>query len=256
MAIPQWIPWIITALVLAFLEWRRQRKTPAASPALEIQEKVVELQTDPDSPISFGRKSLWIAVPASSSERVAQVLGLSDVQPANWRSGFSAAYAYPSSYVFVTPPIRGWVLAVGSGIPDPSDPAILQNWRSAMAALSQAFGRAQFFASHRGSSYSAWARYTGGAEERLFAWADEPIHDLGSPLPEEREVLARLPDPLAADEDPNYWSREDLRGPDEDDVLGIAAAWSLDPSRFDESDELTALGLVGKNPPTHSRPDA
>jgi hypothetical protein len=254
--IPQWVPWLITALVLAFLEWRRRRKTPAPSPALEIQERVVDLETNADSPVSFGRKNLWIAVPASNSEHVAQVLGLADVQPANWRSGFLAAYAHPSSYVFITPPIRGWVLAVGSGIPDPSDPAILQNWRSAMAALSQAFGRAQFFASHRGSSYSAWARYSGGGEERLFAWADEPIHDLGSPLPEEREVLARLPDPVAADEDPDYWSREDLRGPDEDDVFGIAAAWSVDPSTFDESAKSTALGLVGKNPSAHPRPAA
>lgn len=255
MDIPQWVPWLITALVLASLEWRRRRKTHAA-PALEIQDKVVNLETDPDSPVSFGRKNLWIAVPASNSERVAQVLGLADVQPANWRSGFLAAYAYPSSYVFVTPPVRGWVLAVGSGIPDPGDPALLQNWRSAMAALSQAFGRAQFFASHRGSSYSAWSRYAGGREERLFAWAGEPIHDLGSPLPEEREILARLPNPVAADEDPDDRSGEDLRGPDEDDVFSIAAAWSVDPSAFDHSDGPTALGLVGKNPSARSRPDA
>ena len=256
MDIPNWFPWVVTALALAFLEWRRRRKAPAPSPAMEIQEKVIALETDPDSPVSFGRKNLWIAAPASSSERVAQVLRLVDVQPANWRSGFVAAYAYPSSYVFVTPPVHGWVLAVGSGIPDPSDPAILQNWRSVMAALSQAFGRAQFFASHRGSSYSAWARYTNGSEERLFAWADEPIHDLGSPLPEELEILARLPDPVAAEEDPEYWSREDLRGPDEDDVFRIAAAWSVDPSTLDQSHAPTALGLVGKDPSAHSRPDA
>jgi len=210
-------------------------------------EVSVEIEAEPDSAIAFGRKNLWIAVSATSTESVARALGLVDTQPCNWRSGFRAAYAYPSSYVFVTPPVRGWVLAVGCGIPDPGDPSLLPHWRALMNTLSTAFGRAQFFASHRGSGYSAWARYTEGVEERLFAHADDLLHNVGTPLPEELDVLAHLPDPSAAEEDPGYWDREDLRAPDEDDVFRMASAWSVDPMTLDHAFQQPTAGVVGRN---------
>jgi hypothetical protein len=44
---------------------------------------------------------------------------------------------------------------------------------------------------------------------------------------------------------PGYWQRKDLRFPDEDCVLKIAAKWSVDPSKLSETGLTASLGLLG-----------
>src|SRR5215204_1501270 len=114
--------------------------------------KSAKVDSTPDKPIGFGRKNQWIAAKCDASRTLADALQLKEIQPANWKSGFIAAYGYPRALVFVTPPLNGWVLAVG-GLPDPSDPSALATWRQLMARVSLQFGEAQFFATHRVSSY-------------------------------------------------------------------------------------------------------
>jgi|SRR6185369_815056 len=232
---------ILILIVLAL------RKRPMR-PAEPRPPKVVEIHAEPDQPRGFGYKCAWVAVPSSDSRAVAEGLGLREIQLSGWSSGLEAAYAYPSSYVFVTPPLSGWTLAVGVGLPDPSDRDVLSRWRATMTTLSQRFGEAQYFASHRVSSYAAWALYSAGTERRLFAWADETIYNFGEPLPEEADLMRHLPGPAAAEGDPDYWDREDLQTPEEDDVIRLAAALSFDPSTIDSLDLPASTGLVGKFP--------
>jgi hypothetical protein len=209
---------------------------------------MIEIHGEPDEPLGFGPKCFWIAAPAPDARSLAEALGLEELRASGWKSGFQVIYQYPSGFVFVTPPVAGWVLAAGAGLPDPGDPALLPRWRSLMASVSQRFGEAQFFASHRGSNYSAWARYCDGAERRLFAYADDPIYDIGEPLPEEADLISHLPDPDAAEADPDYWSREDLRTPEEEDVLRLAGAWSVSPETLDSLNLPASTGLVGRMP--------
>ncbi len=239
---------MVVVIVVAVLEWRRRRRVLkiAALLAVRLSPEPLQISAEPDLPISFGRKNHWIAAPTESSAAVATVLGLCDVEACNWHSGFVAAYAYPNDRVFVTPPLNGWVLAVGTGLPDPSDPALLPAWRALLARASQLFGQAYFFASHRGSSYSAWARYRNGNEERLFAFADETIHNVGLPSAEEQEIIARLPDPSLAENDPDYRERDDFRPPDEADVFRLASAWSIDPSTLEDEGLGPSAGLTGR----------
>jgi hypothetical protein len=207
----------------------------------------VEISAAPDTPIDFGRKTMWLAVPTDDAAGVVQSLGLSEAQPSNWQTGFAAAYTYPSDYVFVTSPVQGWIFALGTGLPDPSDSTVFRHWQSLLESLSARFGRALFFASHRVSSYSAWAVFQSGRQLRLFAYADQIIHNAGTPLPEEAELMAHLLDPdspEAASE--NYWDREDLRTPDEDDVLRLAAAWSVDPSSLESLEVPPSVGTIGR----------
>lgn len=257
MDLPSWYPTVIAALGVTLLFWRRwireEQERAANQPS---KRKVVEIRDDPDKPIAFGAKSSWIATRAPDAEALAAALGLVETQPCNWASGFLASRAYPSDYVFVTPRIGDWVLATGIGLPEPSNPS-LDDWRSLMARVSRHFGEAQYFASHRVSSYSAWSLYDKGRETRLFACADDPIHNLGEPLPEEADLMAHLPNLEEADEDSGYWDREDLRVPQEEDVLRLAAAWSFDPSTLDSLDLPPSLGLVGRwAPDTSAEPES
>jgi hypothetical protein len=239
----------VLALVLVGLaRHRRQRPgrgTPTPPPRLE--PKVVETRDDPDEPIPFGPKSLWVAARAPSAQALAEALELDDLRASNWSSGLAAAEAYPSHCVFVTPPIRGWILAVGVGLPDPGDSALLPRWRSLMSAVSQRFGEAWFFGNHRISSYSVWACYVAGRERRLFAYADgQLIYDFGEPLAEEVNLVRRRRDLTTAGSDRERGGA--VFEPDEDDVLRLAGACTIDPSTIDPLDTPPGVGLVGEMP--------
>jgi hypothetical protein len=207
--------------------------------------KSATFEFTPDKPIGFGRKNQWIAAKCDASKDLADALQLQEVQPANWRSGHRAAYGYPKALVFITPPLNGWILAVG-GLPDPSDPSALATWRTLMTRVSLQFGEAQFFATHRVCSYTAWGRYIKGDEKRLFANGDVPLYNFGKAFADEAELLTHFFDPASPEaSNESYWSREDLHFPDEDDVFKLAQAWSIDPSELESKDLPPSCGLVG-----------
>jgi hypothetical protein len=67
----------------------------------------------PDGPQSFGYKVNWFALKTSDAAAVLETLELGETTPANWESGLAAVYG-DDPWVFVSPPIRGWILAVWS----------------------------------------------------------------------------------------------------------------------------------------------
>jgi hypothetical protein len=206
----------------------------------------VEIRTEPDHPVGFGRKNAWIAVKGVETSALADALALRDIQPANWCSGVAAAYAYPSDLIFVTPQVDGWVLAVGPLL-DPGATDKLPRWRQMMSRISSLHGEAWIFATHRIVNYTAWGCYRDGMERRLFAHADELIINIGDAFPEEVELIENLPDPSSAEaQEEGYWEREDLRSPDEDDVLRLAGVWSIDPSDLDSANYPVGVGVVGR----------
>lgn len=111
--------------------------------------------------------------------------------------------------VFVTPPVDGWILVV---LADGLDPDL--------AALSHRFGEAQFFGSHRVSDYYEWQRWVDGAPVRRLRYAD------GEADPDDGET--------------------DLDEIDEETVLDVARAWSVDPTTLSERSELPDEGLLGR----------
>jgi hypothetical protein len=57
----------------------------------------------PDSPEGFGFKSSWFAVKTQEPKRVAEILGLADLQRANWASGITANTAGPDEKAGLIP---------------------------------------------------------------------------------------------------------------------------------------------------------
>jgi len=209
-----------------------------------VQGSVVNARTTgsgksvkPDNPVGFGWKCQWLAVPSSDTRAVATAIGLDRIKTSNWRTGLEAAHALDAGSVFVTPPIHGWVLAVGWGLPGTKWMRTRYVREELMTSLSIRFGEAQYYASHRGSGAVEWARYIKGREMRVFAYGDGQIsHDRGQPYPEEAGLV---PTPATSEDEGQYW------GPDEDDVLRIAAAWSLDPSQLDQAGLPPSVGVLG-----------
>lgn len=179
----------------------------------------------PDAPQGFGYKTAWFAVRTDDPHAVAQALRLRDVRPTTWSDGVESAY---TGHVFITPPIGGWVLAAGRSFaplgraPEPC--------LAALRELSQRFGDAQYFATHRVVELCAWARAREGELQRAYCFTGETgetMWDEGARLDGEPEI------------DPEDW-------PGEEDVMALAGRWSLDPTTIGALHLPPSLGLTGR----------
>lgn len=191
-------------------------------------------------PEPFGYKTAWFAIPSDNPTAVAAAIELQSARPVNWRYGVRHAYEYDEHQIFVSPPVSGWILVVGTPVVwEADDHAITR-----MVELSHPFGETQLFGSVRTSDSYLWARARNGKLLRLFYEGDGNRRVEGEPT--EAEKAFQFFDPSSPEsEQPGYWERNDLRYVDETCVLEIAGKWSVDPSRLDQMNLAPALGLLG-----------
>jgi hypothetical protein len=69
-------------------------------------------------PLLFDFPSRWLAVKSATPQAVQSALGLHNPTPCSWDQGLARSQDLK---LFVSPPINGWVLVAGLGLPDPSD---------------------------------------------------------------------------------------------------------------------------------------
>lgn len=186
-------------------------------------------------PVSFGYKSMWIAVRAADPAVVADTLRLSGVRTVGWQAGISEVQQSegPSAPVFLTPAVDGWVLGVAgaSGIDDID-----------LALLSRKFGEAQRFGTHRVSEYHEWQRWTDGEPLRRYVYVGDQKEielDDGEPAAAEASIARR------SDLDGDW---DELVFADEETVLAVAREWSIDPRSLASRGDLPGQGLLGYLP--------
>jgi hypothetical protein len=143
--------------------------------------------------------------------------------------------------------------------------------------LTALFSEVQFFCSYRVVGYVAWVRARKGEPPRAFAFCDDVLVNLGEQSREEAKLgFADLSSlfPAAAtdrifelaqarDEEEDRLvaaglSRKDASArvrqsgrhslPDEEDVVDLAALWSIDPTRLEEQEHSPGLGIAGLLP--------
>ena len=221
-------------------------RTPHAAP--------LDLDTNRDQPISFGYKNAWLAIKTDDTARVAEALGLAEVQPANWRTGLHTSYEQYETHVFVTPPVEDWVFVVGIALPDIGDSERPDKCTPLLENLGQTFDPVSFFGTHRVVGFHAWARVDQGMVSRAYAYLGErgeTIWDRGQKTKEEHALgFDFFADRIPEGQGEEYWDREDLTYPDENDVMKIADAWSFNPLSIGEKKSPDSVGLVGKVPTT------
>jgi len=173
--------------------------------------------------VGFGAKQAWLAVRDGEPAAVLAALGLRDLGEVPWRAGVDLAYL-SDDRVAVTPPLPGagnsrWTLAVGRWLLRPA--TVLD-----ITELSGVLGtEVQFFATHRVTELHRWQRSVAGEPVRAFGYVGqtgEVTSWLGDPDP--AELGAGLPAGL--DEETTVLVSEQ-------DVLKVAGAWSIDPTRLD-----------------------
>jgi hypothetical protein len=173
--------------------------------------------------VGFGHKQGWLAVRDGEPGKVLAALGGHSLATTSWRVGIDRAYTN-DDLVVATPPLPGaggsaWTLVCGRYF------LVNEQWVE-VAELSAAVGaEVQFFATYRVSELHRWARAVDGRTVRSLRYLGETgeVTDWHGD-PDAAELAIGLP----ARHDPE---RDVLVG--EDDVLRLAAAWSVDPTSLD-----------------------
>jgi hypothetical protein len=213
-----------------------------------------KLDSTPDKPLGFGYKNAWIAIKADDPEKVAKALKISELRIANWRSGLAIADDYYLSHVFISPVIKGWVFVIGLALPSSGDSCHEEKCLPFLEEIGQTFDAVFFFCTHRIVEYHAWARVDKGKISRAYAYLGErgeSIWNIGEKTIEEQNLKFKFfADEPHEGEGDDYWKREDLTFPDEDDVIKIAEAWTLNPLEFEEMRLPISTGFVGHIPTT------
>jgi hypothetical protein len=164
----------------------------------------------------------WMAVRANSVREVRQALALSDVTPCSIEDGLAGNHRQA---LFLAPPVNGWVLVTGPGIPDPAED--IDEVYHLLRALSVRLGSAQFFCFNQVLGHHGWAWARGGGVVRAFAWAGVTLWNEGEPTPAEKTFRMRCPD--YTDPAPqSAMARESILS-NLDKVPILAARWSVDP---------------------------
>ena len=173
--------------------------------------------------VGFGGKQAWLAVRDGDPASVIAALGLRDLGEVPWRDGVDLAYL-TDDRIAVTPPLPGaggtrWALAVGRWLLRPSTVVDVTGLSADLDT------EVQFFATHRVTELHRWQRSVSGEPVRSFGYVGqtgEVTSWAGDPDP--AELDAGLP--AALDEDTTVLVAER-------DVLKVAGAWSIDPTRLD-----------------------
>ena len=200
------------------------------------------IEIKPDKPVGFGYKNQWYAIHTTDQEAVARALNLKRVRKSNWRKGIQYGYTKGK---FIAPEIDGWILVLGFDTQSSETEFI----RDQLIRLSKEFGECQIFQTHRVVEAHLWGKAINGKIERLYGFIGESGENIvveGDPtLIEKKYNLVNTFSEEAKKE--GYWDREDIYYPNEETVMEIAEAWSINPTKIEEFNNINGLGLIGKS---------
>ncbi len=185
------------------------------------------------------RPALWMAVRATDPKTVQAALGLNQPIPCSWTEGMTGERSF-----FIGPPVNGWIIVTGSGLPNPS--CDVDECFRFLARISGQLGQVQLFHADRILHHHAWARAESGGVTRAYAWAGETIWNQGAKTPAEIELSMKC---FGYGEDPNAdsWAAVEWTAANVGKVPLLATRWSLDPARINERARNRADGIAGES---------
>ncbi len=222
--------------LLALHLWRRDRLTtrrPARRPEYSLRER------KSSSPL-VPAPTRWLAVRTGNPYLVQVALGLHKPTLCSWEEGL---YAVAEQKLFISPPVRGWILVLGSRLPDPADD-VDRAFRFILA-LSRKLGQVQFFSLNRAVNHHAWIKADHGGIVRAYAWAGRTLWHQGDITPAEIELGMKCY-PYAEARERVGFAQVDPAVLNTDRLSLLAARWSVDPATIDAHMLKESQGISGE----------
>jgi len=206
----------------------------------EIQRRLLLPRSRNFYPAVFSAPSRWLAIRSTDPEEVQAALGLLRPRPCTWEEGLSAAQA---RRLFISPPVDGWILVMGSGLPEPAHD-VDKSFHFIMA-LSRKLGCVQFFSANRAVHHHAWVQANRGRIQRAYAWAGKTLWNQGRLT--ESEVALRLKCfDYAEAAERSYFAQIHPSVLNTERVPLLAARWSVDPASISARLPGESQGIAGE----------
>ena len=186
----------------------------------------------------FDAPMRWLAVRSHNPHAVQQALGLQNARLCSWSDALSTPF---EPRLFISPPVKGWVLVMGCDLPDPASD--IDECFLFLSKLSQHLGEVQFFSRNRAVAHHGWARLDSGKVMRAYVWAGETLWNQGAATSAERDLKMRCLTYTESSEVLGLAERE-LLASNTDKVVRLAAAWSFDPTAIG-AELLETKGIAG-----------
>ena len=222
------------SLVLIVMHWRRK-------PEEASRQKIVSRERSwffwPPHVGGFNRPASWIAIRNRNFSAVQAALGISDPRPCTWAEALLG-----EQRLFVAPPVNGWILVIGSDLPEPADD--IDACFRFLLGLSHKLGHVQFFQAKPAWNHHAWVRMEAGRVLRAYAWAGGTLWNQGIKTPAELTLGLTCFHYL---ETTAHLSGRQLDGiaANTEKVPLLAQHWSLDPATVDETMFAQLSGIAG-----------
>ena len=189
----------------------------------------------------LARPTSWLTVRSRNPAAVQSALGLHHARPCTWMEGLAN-----DRELFIAPPVNGWIVIVGSGLPDPADD-VDASFRF-LLELSRKLGHVQFFNASAVSGHHAWVRAEAGRIVRAYVWGGETLWNQGLKSRAELELGLKCFRYLEA---PDFapFGQTDVIAANVHKVPLLAARWSFDPASIDQRVWEQAPGIAGEAPP-------
>lgn len=188
----------------------------------------------------FHAPNRWLAVRSGNPLLVQAALGLHNPTPCSWEEGLSAAH---DRKLFISPPIRGWVLVMGSNLPEPNED--VDRCFRFVLDLSRKLGQVQFFGVNRAVNHHAWVQAEQGVIVRAYAWAGRTVWNQGGLTRAELDLGLKCFGYGEGEERIDF-GRPDPAVMNTERVCLLAARWSLDPTTVDARMLRENPGITGQ----------
>ena len=188
----------------------------------------------------FHAPTRWLAVRSGNPHLVQAALGLHNPTPCSWEEGLSAAH---DQKLFISPPVRGWVLVMGTNLPEPSDD--VDKCFRFILDLSRKLGQVQFFSLNRPVNHHAWVQADQGSVRRAYAWAGKTVWNQGALTRAELELGLKC-FAYGDGEERLDFGRPDPAALNTERLPILAARWSVDPTSIDARMLREHQGIAGQ----------
>jgi len=186
----------------------------------------------------IGRPSSWLAVKSRNLQAVQSALGLHNAKPCSWVEGLAG-----DEKLFIAPPVKGWIIVFGSGLPEPSDD--VDACFCFLLEMSRKLGRIQFFNASPVLHHHAWIQAERSCIIRAYAWAGQTLWNQGKRTSAEQELNLKCFDYTYPAQALPFGMQERIQSNVEKVPL-LAARWSLDPATIDERFLQHEQGVAGE----------
>lgn len=181
----------------------------------------------------------WLAIKSRQPAAVLEALQITKATPCSWEEGLARTF---DRKLFVSPPINGWILVLGTALPDPTtDVDALFRF---LTDLSRKLGHVQFFNMNRALGHHAWAVVDKGEVARAYAWDGETLWCQGQITP--AEINLDLLCLEYGENLPPATSKADPMTANTEKVPLLAARWGIDPAALSRHLVDERRGLTGE----------